>query len=99
MDKIWYHGVTRYLQKNGLTPKKIHADMVATLGDDPPALSTVKQAAEFEKGRESLEDDPRSGCPFMTTLQESIDHNHEMVIHNKQLTVNRIPNVMSISCK
>ena len=64
MDKIWHHGVIRYLQKKGLTTKEIHTDTVSTLGDDAPALSTVKKwAAEFKKGRESLENDPRSGHP------------------------------------
>lgn len=48
MDKIWHRGVIKYLQKKGLAPKDIHADMVATLGDDTLALSTVqKQATEF----------------------------------------------------
>ena len=47
----------------------IHADMVATLGDDAPALSAVKKwAAEFK--RESLEDHPRSGHPASATTQE-----------------------------
>ena len=37
-----------YLEK-GLTTKEIHADMVSTLGDNAPALSTVKKwAAEFK---------------------------------------------------
>ena len=54
MDKIWHHAVIRYLQKKGLTTKEIHTDMVSTLGDDAPALSTVKKwAAEFKRGRES----------------------------------------------
>ena len=68
MDKIWHRGVIRYLQKKELTTKKIHADMVSTLGDDAPALSTVKKwAAEFKKGRKSLEDDLRSGRPSTAT--------------------------------
>ena len=39
--------------------------MVATLGDDAPALSTVKKwaAAEFKMRRENLEHDPISGRP------------------------------------
>ena len=36
MDDIWHLGVIKYLQKKGLAPKGIHADMVATLGDDAP---------------------------------------------------------------
>ena len=41
-----------------LVTKEIHADMVAIVGDDAPALSK-KQAAEFKRSRKSLEDDPR----------------------------------------
>ena len=62
MDKIWHRGVIKYLQKKRLTTKEIHTDMVSTLGDDVPGLPTVKKwAAEFKRGMESLEDDPRSG--------------------------------------
>ena len=43
MDVILHCGVIRYLQKKGLGSKEIHADMVAVLGDDAPALSTVKK--------------------------------------------------------
>ena len=43
MDKIWHCGIIKYLQKKGLAPKDIHADMAATLGDNAPALSTVKK--------------------------------------------------------
>ena len=43
MDKISHHGITRHLQKKELAPKEIHADMVAILGNDAPALSTVKK--------------------------------------------------------
>lgn len=40
IDKIWHCGVTKYLQKMGLAPKGIYADIVAALGDTT-ALSTV----------------------------------------------------------
>ena len=42
-DKIWQHGVIRYLQKKELASKKIHVDMVATLEDDAPALSHCEE--------------------------------------------------------
>ena len=101
MDKIWHCGIIKYLQKKGLAPKDIHADMVATLGDDAPALSTVeKWAAEFKsRGRESLEDDPRSGCPVSATTQENIDHVHHMVMDDRCLTVNQKADAVAISCK
>ena len=98
MDKIWHRGVIRYLQKTGLTTKEIHADMVSTLGDDALALSTVKKwAAEFKSGRESLEDDPRSGHPSAATTQENIDRIHQMVMNDRRLTISHLANVISIS--
>ena len=51
IDKIWHRGIVKYLQKKGLTPREIHADMVNTLGDDAPGLLTMqKWAAEFKRG-------------------------------------------------
>ena len=98
MDKIWHRGVIRYLQKKGLTTKEIHADMVSTLEDDAPALSTVKKwAAEFKRGRESLEDDPRLGRPSTATTQENIDRIHQMVMNDRRLTISHLANVVRIS--
>ena len=98
MDKIWHRGVIKYLQKKGLAPKDIHADMVATLGDDTPALSIVqKWTAEFNRSRESLEDDPRSGRPATATTQENIDRVNHMVMDDRRLTVNQIANAVGIS--
>ena len=60
----------------------------ATLGDDAPALSTVhKWAAEYKRGRDSLEDDPRSGRPATATTQENIGRVHHMVMDDRRLTV------------
>ena len=100
MDKIWHCGVIKYLQKKRLTTKEIHADMVSTLGDDAPALLTVKKlAVEFKRGRESLEDDSRSGRPSTATTQENIDRIHQMVMNDRRLTISHLANVISISCE
>ena len=72
--------------------------MVTTVGDDAPALSTVKKwAAEFKRGRKSLENDPRAGRSSSVTTQENIDRIHLMAIDDRCLTTNHIANVMSIS--
>ena len=98
MDKIWHRGVIRYLQKKGLTTKEIHTDMVSTLGDDAPDLSTVKKwAAEFKRGRKSLPDDPRSGRFSPATTQKNIDRIHQMVMNDRRLTISHLANVISIS--
>ena len=70
--------------------------MVSTLGDDAPALSSVKKwAAEFKSRRESLEDDSRSGRLSIATSQENIDRIHQMIMNNTQLTISHLANVVS----
>lgn len=72
------------LQKKGLGPKAIPVEMVITLRDDVPALSTVlKWATEFRRGREGLKDDPNFGCLVTATTEENIDHVHYMVIDDR----------------
>ena len=72
--------------------------MVATLGDDAPALSTLKKrAAKFKRGRENLENDPRLRRPSMATIQENINCIYQIAMDDRCLTDNHIANVMSIS--
>ena len=98
MDKIWHRGVIRYLSKKGLTTKKIYTDVISTLGDDAPALSTVKKwAVEYKRRRESLEDDQRSGRSFTATTQENTGRIHQMVMNDRRLTISHLANVISIS--
>ena len=60
MENVGLRAVIRYLGLKNLSPKEIHEDMTATLGEDAPSYSMVKKwAAEFKRGRQSLEDDPR----------------------------------------
>ena len=81
MDIIWHRGFYQISSETGVTPKDIHADMVATLGNDAPALSTVqKWAAAFKRGRESLDDDRRAGRLATDTIKENIDRVHHMVV-------------------
>jgi len=98
MDKIWHRGVIKYLHKKGLNPQDIHADMVDTVGDDAPALSTVyKWTAEFKRGRESLEDDPRPGRPTTATTPDNIDRVHHLVMGDRRLTISQIASDVGIS--
>ena len=58
-EKIRHREVIRYLDLMGLTPKQVHQNMEATVGEDILSNSMVKKwAGRFERGRESLEDDP-----------------------------------------
>ncbi|XP_029654136.1 uncharacterized protein LOC115227448 [Octopus sinensis] len=45
-----------------MTPSEIHKDMVRNLTENAPSCATVKRwVNEFQRGRESLEDDPIPG--------------------------------------
>jgi transposase len=64
MDKIEYRAVTKFSVKEGLTPNKIHSKLIEGYGDSSPSFSTIyKWAAQFKRGRTSLEVDPREERP------------------------------------
>ena len=51
----------------------MHEDMVVTLGKNARSYSMVKKwDAEFKRGRDSLEDEPRWRRPVTVTTQETI---------------------------
>lgn len=53
MDKIWYHIAIKYLQEKGLAVINLNADIVITLRNNAPGLSTIHTwAAEFRRERE-----------------------------------------------
>ena len=52
-----------------------------TLGKESPSYSTVKECtAEFKKGRESVEDDGRSGRPKDASADENVKVVHTLVM-------------------
>ena len=60
-----------------MCPKEFHEYFMETLGKESPSYTTLKKwAAEFKKGRESVEDDGRSGRPQNATTDENV-----MVVH------------------
>ncbi|XP_072042946.1 histone-lysine N-methyltransferase SETMAR-like [Amphiura filiformis] len=72
--------------------------MVSTLGDTSPRYSTIKKrAAEFKRGRESLEDDPRSGSTRSSTTSDQVDAIRRIVLKDRHLTTQQIANKMRIS--
>jgi len=81
MDKIEYRAIIKFFVKEGLTPNKIHSKFIKVYGDFSPSFSTIKKwAAQFKRGRTSLEDDPREGRPKNATTSEIIEQVHDMVL-------------------
>jgi histone-lysine N-methyltransferase SETMAR len=80
MDKTECRAVIKFSVKEGLMPNEIHSKFIKVCGNSSPSFSTIKKwAAEFKRGRTSLEDDPRKGCPKSATAPEIIEQVHDMV--------------------
>jgi transposase len=81
MDKIEYRAVIKFFVKESLTPNEIHSRFIKVYGDSCPSFSTIKKwAAEFKRGRTSLEVDSREGRPKSATTPEIIEQVHDMVL-------------------
>ena len=62
--------------------------MADVYGDSSPKYSTeAKWSAEFKRGRDSLEDDPRPGCPADVISQEMIDRVEILVLNNRRIEI------------
>jgi hypothetical protein len=74
MDNIEYRAVITFFVKEGLTPNEIHSKFINVYEDFSPSFSMIKKwAAEFKRGRTSLEDDPLEGRLKIATTQKSLN--------------------------
>ena len=87
-QNIEFRAVIKFLTKEGAKGKEIHWRMADVYGDSSPKYSTVaKWSAEFKRGRDSLEDDPRPGRPADVISQEMIDRVERLVLNNCRIKV------------
>jgi transposase len=98
MDKIEYRAVIKYFLKEGLTPNEIYSKFIKVYGDSSSSFLTIKKwAAEFKRGRTSLEVDPREGRLKSATTPEIIAQVHDMVLDDRRVKVRKIAETIGIS--
>lgn len=65
--------VIKFLWKSGKRPTEIHQEMTKVYGDDIPSVQTVRKwVRDLEEGRESLEDEQRSGRPVSASTEATV---------------------------
>jgi transposase len=98
MDKTEYRAVIKFSVKEGLTPNEIHSKFTKVYGDSSPSFSTImKWAAEFKRGRTSIEDDLREGRPKSAATPEIIKQVHDMVLDDRRMKVREIAETIGTS--
>ena len=64
MEKVEYRAVIKLLVFERQKTTEIHQRLVNVYGYAAPSLATVSRwAKQFQRGRASIEDEPRSGAP------------------------------------
>ena len=85
-QNIEFRAVIKFLTKEGAKTKEIHRRTADVYGDSSPKYSTVAEwSAEFKRGRDSLEDDPRPDRPADVISQEMIDRVERLVLNNRRI--------------
>jgi len=98
MANIEYRAVIKCFVKDGLTPKEIKSKFINVYVDSSPSFSTIKKwAAEFKRGRTSLEVDPHEGYPKNATTPEIIEQVHDMVLDDRRMKVREIAETIGVS--
>jgi hypothetical protein len=74
-----------------LSATDIHKDLVAACGDQAPLYRTVaKWTQHFREGRETTEDDPRSGRPSMAIYTKNIAALRILIEEDNRLTIDEL---------
>jgi len=97
MDKFEKRAVVKYLFLKGMSGKAIHDDMLPILGDNTPTYSVVRSwLAEFKRGRNSVEDEHRSGRPKHTASTENVQTVNDILKKDRRLTIRHIAETTDI---
>ena len=83
--------MTFYDHKSGLNTHQCHERLVAAFRDAAPSFVTVSHwYREFRRGRDSLEDEARSGKPASAKTPESVARVRQMAEADRRVTYKEI---------
>ena len=97
-SKVEYCAVIRYLYLKGKTGKEIHGKLADIYGSSAPSYAQDKfWVGEFKRGRTSLEDEARSGCPLDAMDEEMCKKVRDLVYSDRRNQVKEIAQTLGIS--
>ena len=97
MEKLKISAVIKYFCKKGMPPKEIHEDFMDTLWKASPYTTVKKWAAEFKRGRESVEGDGWFGRPKDASADENVKVVHTLVVCDRRQDLPSLASKVGIS--
>lgn len=83
--------------KRGLNFHQSHESLVKTFGEDAPSEETVRRwFHEFEHGRETFEDEPRSGRPPTAVIPENVSRVADLIKEHRNISYEEIEETLHI---
>jgi len=99
MENVNFRFYIKTQYKLGKQAIEIFNQLKAVYNDQAPSYATVARwVALFKNGRESIEDDPRSGRPITGVTQDNIDAVRKVIVEDPHSTYNEIEAYTSLSC-
>lgn len=98
MEKIEHRAVIKFLTKQGKNAQTILNEMETVYGEQCPSKSMIyKWHGLFKHGRESIEDDPRSGRPVEATTSNIVEKVEKIVLEDTRLKKKQLSALVGVS--
>ena len=96
--QVQYRLVIKFLRFEGNGPKQIYERLVGVYGDSVPSFSTVTRwFNEFERGRQSLGDEDRSGRLLTSVNPDVISAVENLKMEDRRSKVAQIAALIGVS--
>lgn len=96
--KIEQRAVIKFLTKFGKNATEIEADMRRVYGESTPPYRTIARwVADFLRGRETLEDEARSGRPATAVTDENVAKAEQLVKADRRIKVRELETALGVS--
>ena len=98
MDRTEHRAVIKFLVLEGENATNIHKRMSNVYDKSSLSYSCVaKWVAEFKRGREDINDDPRSGRPVSQVTEPNVAKVHQVVLENRRISIDCIAQEVGLS--